>query len=118
MNLPSIDFSEIADTAKQALAMYGSPALFFEQNEVIGRMIKAVIYRDAINEPLDGDLDSNPATAIVNPDDFLAPRRLPRKFDKLQITIGGFTRTYNIESAHPILAQQTLPLILVQLRAN
>lgn len=118
MPLPSIDFTSIARTAKDALVAYGTPVEFIEGNAASGRTVRAVIYNDNRAEQLYQDADSTPATAILNPDDFAAPYRLPRKFDKLKITIGGFTRTYTIESPHPILAQQTLPLILVQLRSN
>ena len=117
MALPAIDFAAISKTAKDALVAYGSPADFFEQNETVPRKIKAVIYKDERAETLLMDMDSMPATAILNPDDFKGPNRLPKKFDKIRVSVDGFTRTYNIESVSPILAQETLPLILVQIKA-
>lgn len=118
MALPAIDFDLIARTAKDALLTYGTSVTFFEQNDTNGRAIHAVIYRDDRTEALDGDASSVPATCILNPDEFIAPHRMPKRFDKIQVTVGGFARTYNVESAHPILAQETLPLLLVQLRSN
>lgn len=118
MALPAIDFAAIAATAKDALATYGSPAEFFEGTASTGRAIRAVIYRDERAEVFTQDADSMPATAILNPDDFVTPNRLPKKFDKIKISVAGFVRTYTVESVSPILAQNTLPLILVQLRAN
>ena len=117
MPLPAIDFAAISKTAKDALVAYGSPADFFEQNETTSRKIKAVVYKDERSETLLMDMDATPATAILNPDDFKSPYRLPKKFDKIKINVAGFVRTYNIEDVHPILAQETLPLILVQIRA-
>jgi hypothetical protein len=118
MALPSIDFAGIAKTAKDALVAYGTPAMFHEQNSATGRSIRVVIYNDRVSEQLALDVATKPATAILNPDDFVAPNRVPQKFDKIKINVAGFERTYAIESVHPILAQDTLPLILVQLRAN
>ena len=118
MALPAIDFSVIAKTAKDALVAYGTPADFFEQNETTGRKIRAVIYKDERAEVMMMDMDSMPATAILNPDDFAPPHRMPRKFDRIRIDVAGFVRTYNVESVSPILAQETLPLILVQIKAN
>jgi hypothetical protein len=118
MALPAINFGQIAKTAKDALSTYGTPAQFFEGNATTSRPIKVVIYKDEKAESLLADVDSKPATAILNPDDFAAPYRLPKKFDKIVIDVAGFVRTYTVESAHPILAQETLPLILVQLKAN
>ena len=117
MALPAIDFGVIARTAKDALVAYGSPADFFEQNEAIGRKIKVVVYKDERAESVMMDMDAIPATAILNPDDFKAPHRMPKKFDKIKVDVAGFVRTYNVEDVHPILAQETLPLILVQLKA-
>lgn len=118
MGLPAIDFSVIAQTAKDALVAYGSPADFFEGNATTSRKIKAVIYKDESAEVVLSDMDAMPATAILNPDDFKTPYRMPKKFDKIKISVAGFTRTYNIESVSPILAQETLPLILVQLKSG
>ena len=118
MALPAIDFSVIAQTAKDALVAYGSPADFFEGKADTSRKIKAVIYRDENAEVVLSDMDAMPATAILNPDDFKAPNRMPRKFDKIRINVAGFLRTYNIESVSPILAQTTLPLLLVQLKSG
>lgn len=118
MALPAIDFSQIADTAKEALVAYGTAVEFFEQGDPIPRIVKAVIYRDVITESLIEDIDTMPATGILNPDDYAPPYRLPQKFDQLRLNVGNFVRTYTIESAAPIVAQNTLPLILVQLRAG
>lgn len=118
MGLPSIDFLAISATAKDALATYGTPAEFIEGNATTGRTIRVVIYKDTEAEQLMSDVDSMPATGILNPDDFLSPYRQPRKFDKIKIAVGGFTRTYTVDSVSPILAENTLPLLLVQLRAN
>jgi hypothetical protein len=118
MPLPAIDFSQIAQTAKEALVAYGTSVEFFEQGDPIPRTVKAVVYRDAQAESMIEDIDSMPATCIMNPDDFAPPRRMPQKFDQIRATVGGFVRTYTIEDAHPILAQNTLPLILAQLRAG
>jgi hypothetical protein len=119
MALPPIDFNAIASTAKDALEAYGTPAEFFEGNAATGRAIKAVIYNvDDDAEILVQDADTQTATAILNPDDFLSPNRMPRRFDKIKVSTGGFIRTYTIDAVNPILAQATLPLLLVQLRAN
>lgn len=119
MGLPSIDFVKIATTAKDALVEYGTPAEFIEGTATTGRTVKAVIYNvDNESQVFVADADSIQATAILNPDDFQTPYRMPRKFDKIKVNIGGFTRTYTIDSAQPVLAQSTLPLLLVQMRAN
>ena len=118
MALPSIDFAKISVPAKDALVAYGSPAMFTEQGASSGRIVKVVVYRDTQSEGMIGDLDSAPATAILNPDDYKAPNRMPRKFDTLKLDIGGFVRTYTIEDVHPIVAADTLPLLLAQLRTG
>jgi hypothetical protein len=118
MALPPIDFAVIAQTAKDAIVSYGTPAIFYEGTATTGRAIKVVVYKDDTPETLQADADSMPATAILNPDDFATPYRSPRKFDKIKVELTGFVRTYTIESVSPIAAQNTLPLLLVQLRAN
>lgn len=118
MALPSIDFDKIAQTAKDALVAYGSDVQFFEKNAATWRAVKAVVYRDTESVPMAGDMDKIAATAILNPDDFKTPYRMPAKFDKIRVNVGGFVRTYTIESTSPILAKNTLPLILAQLEAN
>ena len=122
MALPSIDFSSIAETAKQALVAYGTKIDFREEGGA-WRKVSAVIYRDGstgINGtfPMIGDADSIDAVAILNPDEYQTPYRVPRKFDQLKIDVSGFTRTYSIESVSPILAADTLPLLMVHLRSN
>lgn len=114
--LPTIDFSSIASTAKAALVAYGTPALFQEKDSATWREIKAVVYKDEKAQQFLGDASSMFATAVLNPDDFLT--RFPRKFDRIRVEAGGFQRTYNVESVHPIPAQSTLPLLLVQLVSN
>jgi hypothetical protein len=118
MSLPAIDFDAIAATAKEALVAYGTDAEFFEKNSTTGRLIKVVVYRNTESVVLQADIDTMPATAILNPDDFAPPNRMPAKFDKIRVAVGGFVRTYTIESSAPIMAKNTLPLILVQLEAN
>lgn len=120
MGLPSIDFAAITETAKAALVAYGTPTDFIEQGQTTGRTVRTVIYRDgATIEKLINDADTSVANAILNPDEFQSPYRMPQKFDKLRVSVGGFTRTYTIDAPPaPILAADSLPLILAQVRAN
>jgi hypothetical protein len=122
MALPSIDFATIAATAKAALQTYGSPAEFILQGQSSGRTVRAVVYSDGAGtggvSQLIGDVDGSNATAILDPDDFAPPHAFPKKFDLIRTSIGGFTRTYSIERPSPILAADTLPLILCRLKAN
>lgn len=119
MTLPYIDFAEIAKTAKEAVSLYGTKMQFMLQGQTTGRQVSAVLYRDDKSEPLLMDADSSPANVLLNPDDFAAPNNMPRKFDTLQIAVQGFTRTYTfIEDAHPILAENQLPLLTGKVRAN
>ena len=118
MSLPTIDFQGIAATAKAALVAYGTTVQFQTKDGTTWRDIKAVIYNDERAQQLLNDANSMPATAILNPDDFVAPNPYPKRFDRIRVSVDGFQRTYTIESPHPILAQVTLPLILVQLTAN
>ena len=70
-------------------------------------------------EKMLNDADTSVANAILNPDEFLSPFRMPQKFDKLRVSVGGFVRTYTIDAAPaPILAADSLPLLLAQVRAN
>jgi hypothetical protein len=116
--LPNIDFAGIAETAKAALVAYGTPAEFQEKGSDDWRAIKVVVYKDEKAVPLIGDASSKPATAILNPDEFVTPYRIPKRFDSIRVTVGAWSRTYTVDSVHPILAQETLPLLLVQLTAN
>lgn len=118
MTLPNIDFSAIAAVAKETLIAYGTPAQFSEQGTEIWRDVKVVVYKDAGPFPLEGEAYSTDATAILNPDEYAAPYRLPRKFDSLRISVGGFVRTFTIDSVNPIIAASTLPLLTVRIRAN
>lgn len=118
MSLPTIDFSAIASVAKQTLEAYGTTAQFSEQGTSTWRNVKAVVYKEAGPFPLEGEAYSIDATAILNPDEYASPYRMPRKFDSLRISVGGFTRTYSIDSVNPIIAADTLPLVMVRMRAN
>ena len=118
MALPALNFIGLAEIAKQMLAMYGTSADFFEGKSETSRKIRAVISGGENAEVVVSDMDAMPATAVLNPDDFKAPHRMPRKFDKIRINVAGFQRTYNIESVAPILAQDTLPLLMVQLKSG
>ncbi len=119
MALPSIDFSAIAAQAKEALALYGSPVTFLEGNEPTGRQVRAVIW-EQLPETMLMDADTHPAFCILSPEDFAAPvHRMPIKFDRIRIEIGGMVRTYTIDAdPSPILAENHLALIRVVLRAN
>ena len=114
--LPSIDFAEIEDLAKSSIQQYGTPATFIRKNGGQSLSIKTVAYRD--NTPEDFLLDANemPARALIDPDDMDGV--MPEKFDKLVINIGGFKRTYIIQDAHPVYAENTLPIIIVSLRTG
>lgn len=119
MSLPNIDFAEIAKTAKEAVSLYGTKMQFILAGETVGREVSAVLYRDDKTEPLLMDADSSPANVLLNPDQFAAPNTLPRKFDQLRISVQGFVRTYTFtEDAHPILAENQLPLLTGKVRAN
>jgi hypothetical protein len=122
MNLPSIDFVTIAATAKSALSTYGTDVVFILNGQTSGRTVKAVIYRDGGGvggvSQLVGDVNSMEATGILNPDDFSSPYTLPKKFDLLKVNMGGTDRIYVVESVSPIFAANTLPLLLVKLKAN
>ncbi len=120
MSLPAIDFATISETAKQALAAYGTTVEFIEAGASSGRSIRAVIYRDGAQvQSMIADADSSDAVAILNPDEFATPNRMPQKFDQIRVSIAGLSKTYTMSSdPAPILAANTLPLLLVRLRAN
>jgi len=118
MALPTIDFAAIAQTAKEAIQAYGTPAEFIEGGSGPSRTVKVVAYKDVKAEAFLHDMDSAPASALLDPDDFAAPNRLPQRFDQLRFDAGGFVRTYTIDAVHPIYAQVSLPLLVAELRAN
>ncbi len=117
MSLPPIDFAAISATARGALASYGTPVEFREGGTGTARTIHAVIYRDGQTlQQFIADADVEDAIAILNPDDFRDPNRMPQKFDRLTLSIEGFQRIYTIDSVAPIIAASTLPLIQVRLK--
>jgi hypothetical protein len=115
--LPYIDFPAISATAKAAIQSYGTPVEFLEVGQTSGRVVKAVIYKDQTSAILLQDADSSPALALLDPDDF--PTRGPQKFDIIKCAVGGFAGIWTLTAdAHPILAADTLPLYIVELRRN
>jgi hypothetical protein len=116
-SLPVIDFAEIAATTKAMLQAYGSTVRYYDVGDTVGKDIKVVLYRDTVSAALVQDADSSAASALINPDDFLAGP--PKKFSIIKANIAGFAGTWSlVADAHPIMAQDTLPLYLVELRRN
>lgn len=117
MSLPIVDFEAIKGTAQEAIALYGTTALFTEQGGV-GRSVRCVIYRDTQPAALLQDVQSEPAKALLSPADFATPNRFPQQFDTLTVGIEGFDRIYSIEDIHPVLAENKLALLIATLKAN
>lgn len=117
MTLPAVDFESIKNTAQEALAAYGTPATFTEQGAALGRPVKCVVYRPK-TEPLLQDVSSTPELALLSPEDFQAPNRLPRQFDLLTVDVGGFKSIYAIEAVNAVFAADKLALLSAEVRAN
>lgn len=116
-SLPTIDFEEIAATTKAMLQAYGSTVQYYDVGDTVGKSIKVVLYRDTVSAVMIQDADSSAASALINPDDF--PGGAPKKFATIKANVAGFTGTWSlVADAHPIMAQDTLPLYLVELRRN
>jgi hypothetical protein len=122
MPIPSINFGAIRDLSQEALAMLGTPILFTEQGAPTGRTVWGVIYRqtnrDPKNDALLNDAEGETMNALLSPADFKAPARFPQQFDTLTVDIEGFARIYSIEAVHPVLAGNTLPLLMAQVKGN
>lgn len=118
MALPAVDFASIKATAQEAIALYGTSATFTEQGAATGRTIKTVIYKDTKPQELIQDANSEVASALLSPADFLAPNRMPQQFDSITVSIEGFVRVYAITEIHPVLAEDKLALIIASIRAN
>jgi hypothetical protein len=113
----AVDFVSIAGIASDAIQLYGTPVEYVEVGASTGRMVKSVIYQDKTTAALLQDSDSAPAMALLDPADF--PSGLPQKFAQIRCSIGGFTGSWTlVADAHPILAQNTLPLYTAELRRN
>lgn len=115
--LPAIDFAGISATAQAAIQAYGTSVVYKPVGDDVGRTVKAVIYKDQTGDALLQDADSAPAMALLDPTDFASGP--PAKFDTISSSTGGFVGTWSLtEDAHPILAADTLPLYIVNLRRN
>jgi hypothetical protein len=116
--MPLVDFPLIRDLAQGMLSDLGSTAMFIEQGAVSGRPVQCVVYRDTDPAALLQDLNSEAAKALLSPADFNAPNRRPQQFDVLDVDIEGFRRKYTILDVHPVLAGNTLPLLIATIRGN
>lgn len=113
----AVDFNAIAVIASDAIQLYGTPVQYFEVGDTVGRTVKAVIYQDKVTAALIQDSDSAPAMVLLDPKDFQSG--MPQKFAQIRCSIGGFTGSWSlVADAHPILAENTLPLYTAELRRN
>ena len=113
----SVDFVAISKIASNAIQSYGTPVEYWEVGGTSGRTVKAVIYQEKTTLGLVQDSDSAPAMALLDPADFTSG--IPQKFAQLRCSIGGFVGSWSlVADAHPILAENTLPLYTVELRRN
>ena len=115
---PAVDWNGIKAIARELIAFAGATVTFTEQGAAGGRQVKTYIYRDTDPAALLQDLNSESAKALLSPDDFAAPNRMPQQFDTLGVDIEGFKRIYTIMEVHPVLAENHLPVLIASIRGN
>ena len=118
MALLSINFSEIAALAADALATYGTAATFTEEGAATGRPIKVVLYQDKTSEELIQDADSVPAQVLLSPADFVLPNRTPQKFDIINMSTPYSGIWTLISEPHPVFAGDLLAIYIGEVRRN